>query len=155
MFYYRYRNLTCLFSLSMNAVFVPSLAQFFLHTINLWFRVKKKPICILGFFYISLLHSNFSSWSCHVYMYVCFKYFCFVLKDSRTFRKEGFGGHYLGNSDDMLLGGERSRPVSQEPPGKDPPQYHRGLQNRGGGAGVCHWKVRALHFTMSNYCKFL
>lgn len=42
MFYYRYRNLTCLFSLSMNAVFVPSLAQFFLHTINLWFRVKKK-----------------------------------------------------------------------------------------------------------------
>lgn len=78
----------------------------------------------------------------------------FFMKDSRTFREEGFGGHHLGNSDDVLPGGERSRPVSQEPPGKDPPQYHRGLQNRGGGAGVCHWKVRALHFTMSNYCKF-
>lgn len=42
-------------------------------------------------------------------MYVCFKYFCFVLKDSRIFREEGFGGYYLGNFDDVLFGGERSR----------------------------------------------
>lgn len=45
----------------------------------------------------------------------------FFMKDSGTFREEGFGGHHLGNSDDVLPGGERSRPVSQEPPGKDPP----------------------------------
>lgn len=84
-------------------------------------------------------------------MYVCFKDFLGFFKDSRTFREEGFGGHHLGYSNDVLPGGERGRPVSQEPPGKDPPQYHRGLQNRGGRAGVCHWKVSALLFTMSNF----